>query len=124
LRDFSWLPVGHTAPGDWFPGHLYRAVRMAARISAADRAVQNHFVAARLVGVSGDVLLRFRKTAERRPGLAQTHRAELPLRNPASAHLDGLVHAPTTALVSQTLGRLSVRHRAGRPVVRFPPASV
>src|SRR5436190_679486 len=88
--------------------------------------VARRALAAALVAFQTDVRIRRCKTDERRSGLAQPHRAQLPFRNPAPTNMDWLVCAPTSRMGSSQRYADDVRHRNGNSLPDFsatPPAT-
>src|ERR1051325_10969477 len=86
--DFSGLPVGQPASGSWLFGDLFCAGPPPAEALGGKASLVDHALAAALVGLSANVLLGLRQAAERRSDVAQSHRSEVSLRNPALADLD------------------------------------
>ena len=82
-------------------------------------AVANRSLAAAFAAVQADVFIRLREIVERRPELAQSHRADVPLSNAAAANMDCLVCEPIAALVPKIFLRRDVCHRTWRAVADF-----
>src|SRR3954471_2990807 len=59
-----------------------------------------------------------------RPDVVVLGGDEIPLRDPAAADLDELVHAPDAALVPRPFGRVHVLDRADRPLFDLRPATI
>ena len=91
---FSRFSMGQSAARSRLPRHFFRAAAMAApKLSRRSAAVANRSLAAAAAAVQAHVFFRLRETVQRRPDLAQSHRAHLSLSNPAAADVDWLVCA-------------------------------
>ena len=124
---FSRFSMGQSAARSRIPRHFLRAVAVAApKAFEGNFAATNRALVAVAAVVQARVFLRLRETVQRRPELAQSHRAHVSLSNPAAAHLDWLVCATTAAVVPENVLRRDVWHRAGRAVSDFraAPAAV
>src|SRR5436309_10650851 len=69
------LSVGHSAPGDRFSGHLFRALATAAKALALTASLPCRALAPALAPVSAHARFRLRQAAQRRPVLARSDRA-------------------------------------------------
>src|SRR5262249_15570475 len=75
--------------------------------------------------LSPDAQLRAREAPLRRPDLAESHRADLPLRNPAAPDVDRLLCPSAPGRLPEGLLRAHVRRGARRTLLRAcrPPAA-
>jgi hypothetical protein len=120
------LPVGQPARRDRPPRDPHGTRRSAAssrtRIGAGDRSR----MAPPDPALPPDAQLRAREAPLRRPDLAESHRADVPLRDPAAPDVDRLPRAPAPGRPPESVVRGHVRgggHRAVLPLRRTTAAS-
>src|SRR5437879_4228165 len=92
---------------------------MAAPIRSIPPAFTAGSVVAPMAGISADARIRPGEVAWRRPGLAESHRAKVSLRNSAAADVDRLVHPSTAAFGPTILDRPRSRDRVAVALPHF-----
>ena len=95
------LPVGHSSAGSRFFGNLPESPRSGGSVSFSVSPVSIH------------VFIWRCKAPEWGPYLARPYRLELPLRNPAFAHMDLVVHASAPGVVPEGIRGDDPGNRAG-----------
>ena len=109
-RDFLGFQWDNLLLEAGFLAIFFAPLQLLPRPFARSAAVANRPLAAAAAAVQAHVLVRLRETVERRPELAQSHRAHVSLSNPAAADVDWLVCQPIAAVVSKIFLRRHVRH--------------
>src|SRR6266571_5314874 len=91
--------------------------------AAGARALRRDALARMVAAVPAHVPLRDHEARERRPGVAQPHRARLPLLDPAPAAVDGVVRALAPGVDPSGDAAHRLRDRTGRPLAHPRPGA-
>src|SRR5262249_4730093 len=119
--DLFALSVGRVAFGNGLAGGLLRAAAVVAAAADGAAAGARDALAAPVAPVSTDVLLGPGQAYKRRPDLARVDGHAIPLRDPAAAAVDRVVHAPAPGLVAKRVGPVYVRCGIGVAVSDLRP---
>ena len=123
-RDFLGFQWDNLLLEAGFLAIFFAPLQLLPRAFAGSAAVAARALAAAVAVVQAHVFVRLRETVERRPELAQSHRAHVSLPNPAAADVDWLVCEPIAVVVSKSVLCRDVLHRTWRAVPDFRAAPI